>query len=268
MNTVRDTIKRFKMFDKNSKILVAVSGGKDSLSLLDVLNKLGYNVSALYINLGIRNYSLKAKEIVEKYCNEKNIKLIIFDIKEEYGKYLEEFIGLRRNLCSVCGIIKRYVMNKVAYENGFDVIATGHNLDDEVSFLLWNLLNGNFQYIKQKPVLEKIHEKSVKKVKPLVFLTERENLLYAMLNNIYNVHMEIDCPYSTNAPTNLLKRFMNNLEERFPGIKMKFYKKFLESNIFSPDKFLGEIKSCKICGYMTSGEICSFCKLFKKKIKI
>ena len=155
-------------------------------------------------------------------------------------------------------------MNQVAYENGFDVIATGHNLDDEISFLLWNIFNGNFQYIKQKPVLEKIHERTVKKVKPLIFLTEKENLLYSILNGIYNVHMEVDCPHSINAPTNFLKEFLNKLEERFPGIKVKFYKKFLEENPFKTEDYLGEIKSCKICGYISSGEICSFCKLFKK----
>ena len=53
------------MFDKNSKILVAVSGGKDSMSLLDVLKNLGYNVTALYINLGIKGYSNNAKKVVE-----------------------------------------------------------------------------------------------------------------------------------------------------------------------------------------------------------
>ena len=264
LKTVESTIKKYRMFTKRDKVLVAVSGGKDSMSLLDALKKLDYNISALYINLGIKDYSDQCKKIVEKYCNENNINLIISDIKENYGKYLEEFKKLRRNLCSVCGIIKRYEMNRIAYEKGFNAIATGHNLDDEVSFILWNLMNGNFQYIKQKPVLEKIHEKTVKKVKPLIFLTEKENLLYSLLNNIYSIHLRIDCPYSTNAPTNILKEMLNKLEERIQGIKMRFYKNFLnKSSQFLP-KIDHEIKSCKICGYITSSNVCSFCRLFRR----
>ena len=264
--TVESTIKKFKMFDKRDKILVAVSGGKDSLALWNVLNELGYRVSGLYIDLGIGDYSKISREKVLKFSKERDLELIIRDIKEVYGKSLEE-IKARRKMCSVCGTIKRHEMNVVAYENNFDVIATGHNLDDESSVLLSNILRWQIEFLsRQYPVLEPWHRKLRKKVKPLCFLTEKETKTYAILKNID--HVEEECPYSKNASTLFIKSIMNAIEERFKGTKYYFYSQFLKNiNIFKMTKNKKEskedLKECKSCGFPTNKDYCSFCRILR-----
>ncbi|MDP9751960.1 tRNA(Ile)-lysidine synthase TilS/MesJ [Thermoanaerobacter pentosaceus] len=110
-------------------MLVVVSGSKDSMALWDVLAKEGYNVVAMYINLGIGEYSNKSQDVVKNFAKKNNLPLIVKNIKEEFGLDIYKLSkSLKRSPCSVCGTIKRYLFNKVAYDNGFSVIATGHNI--------------------------------------------------------------------------------------------------------------------------------------------
>ncbi len=253
------------MFDRNDKILVVVSGGKDSMALWDVLAKEGYNVVAMYINLGIGEYSNRSQEVVERFAQQKGLELIVKDIKKEYG--LDIYVlakTLKRSTCSVCGSIKRYLFNKVAYDGGFSVVATGHNLDDEAATLLGNLLSWEEGYLaRQSPVLEKTHPKLVKKVKPLYTLTERENLYYVLLNRIEFLHEE--CPHATGARSILYKEVLNRLEEESPGTKHRFISGFLEKGRkhFQDVAEKLELKECKTCGQVTTTEECSFCRFIK-----
>ena len=251
LNTVEKTIRRFRMFDKKSRILVAVSGGKDSLAVWDILKKLGYDVGALYINLNIPEYSEKSREYIRKYSEDFYELSIPQDLKSTARKH-------KRKICSVCGVFKRYLMNKFAVEHGYDVVVTGHNLDDECAFLLHNILHWNIDYLsKQDPFLPR-QDTLIAKAKPLVFLTEKETSTYCLINNID--YLKDECPYSTGAVTNQLKTYLNDLERRSPGTKLYFYKQFLKIKHVFPER-KDELHSCKICGYPCSGEICAFCRL-------
>ncbi len=253
LNTVEKTIKKFRMFDRKSRVLIAVSGGKDSLAVWDILTKLGYNVDALYINLNIPEYSEKSREYIRKYSEDFYEISIPQDLKSTARKY-------GRKVCSVCGVFKRYLMNRFAVENGYDVLVTGHNLDDECAFLLHNILHWNTDYLlKQEPLLPR-QENLVAKAKPLVFLTEKETSTYCLINNID--YLRDECPYSTRAITNQLKVYLNDLERRSPGTKLYFYKQFLKIKQIFPERE-DELRSCKVCGYPSSGEICAFCRLTK-----
>lgn len=272
--TTYEVIKKFKMFDKNEKILVACSGGKDSLSLVHVLKTLGFNIEGIYINLGIEkdDYSKKSEEFVKKFSEKFKIKIYIYDLKKEKGKGIDDILRNKKNYkpCSVCGIIKRYVMNKFAFENGFNVITTGHNLDDEVSRLFGNIIFWQEGYlIHQNPLLEK-DNKLLKKVKPFAFFTEKETALYAILNEIDYIRDE--CPYSKDAKTLFYKSILNKVEDNSPGAKMRFYKGFLEiqKKYFKiihkkHIEIIGEEKECKICGMPTIKDICGFCRIFKNE---
>lgn len=257
LKKVEETIKKYKMFDKNDKILVAVSGGKDSTSLAYALHLLGYNFEGLYINLEIENYSNICEERVKEFFKLINKKLNIVYVSE-YGVKVR---GIKNKpVCSVCGTIKRYIMNKFAYENGFNVIATAHNLGDEIAFYFMNLYSGNLEYIsKQKPVLEG-YGKFVKKVKPLVYFTEKENLLFVLVNKL--PYCNIECPYSKIGQQKQLewKKIIYNIESKNPNFMIKLYKTNLKLFNFKNES---EIYECKICGYPTSSKdgICSFCKI-------
>jgi tRNA(Ile)-lysidine synthase TilS/MesJ len=136
------------MFTRFEKILVAVSGGKDSLSLWDILINLGYQVDGIYISLGIgekNGYSDLSRQMCEKFSRERNQELHIIDVKGEYGESIPQIAQRTRRgknkACSVCGLTKRHLMNQVSRNYNYDVLVTGHNLDDEAAVLFGNTLH-------------------------------------------------------------------------------------------------------------------------------
>ncbi len=265
LKRVESTIREFRMFDRGDKALVAVSGGKDSLSLWDALYRLGYNADGFYIDLGIDEYSQKSKIACEKFAQEKGLSLHILELKKEIAS-IPEIREVERNrpACSSCGLLKRYYMNKFAKERGYKVIATGHNLDDESATLLSNVLSWNIDYLaRQFPVLSE-GDGFVKKVKPLVKFTEKENALYAFLSGIE--YIEEECPFSEGASSIEYKKILAQMEERSPGTKLRFYMDFLRR--LHPILQSQEVKlrPCRICGEPTTAEVCSVCRLKERVI--
>jgi uncharacterized protein (TIGR00269 family) len=266
---VEKTIKEFKMFFKEDRVLVAVSGGKDSLALWNVLTKLGYEADGFYINLGIGQYSEDSKELAVQFANKIGRHLYILDLSEEIATIPQIKETTNRPTCSACGTVKRYYMNKFAKENGYNIIATGHNLDDEVAVLFGNTLKWDIDYLKRQYPVLKEENGFIRKVKPLCKITEKESALYSFLNNIE--YIEYECPFSEGASSIEYKEFLSKLEEKYPGTKLQFYTNFLnkmypilkEHEKQEKDK----LNVCKICGEPSYNEICSVCKL-KEKVKI
>lgn len=258
---VARTIEKYKLASKDERILVAVSGGKDSAVTAYVLKKLGYKIECLHLNLGIGEYSEKSEIYAKKQCEFIGAPLNIIRVKELLGYGIGE-VRTSRPTCSYCGLTKRYIMNKFAYDNGFDAVATGHNLDDEASFLMNNLLHWNTEYLAKGGPLLPGEGKFVKKIKPLYELTEREVVAYAIAVGLEYIVEE--CPYARGATTLDMKEVLNELEEKRPGTKFNFVRGFLrKKKLFEPEVKGKDLKECKICGMPASGEICSFCKFWK-----
>lgn len=272
---VAKAIRSQKMFGKNDRILVAVSGGKDSLALWDILLKLGYKADALYVNLGIGGYSeqshAKVIRFSETVAAPHGATLHIHTVEQEEGAGIKELAMLvHRPTCSTCGTIKRYQFNRAAIEHQYDVMATGHNLDDEAARLLGNVLRWQEEYLdKQAPSLPASVEGFAKKVKPLYRLTERELAAYAVLNKIDYIVDE--CPMAKGARTLLYKEVLNRLETESPGTKQAFYWGFLEkqgtpeaapSTMTERDQ--AALHPCSTCGQPTTAEVCSYCKLMAR----
>ena len=226
-NQVARNVKRLKMFTQKDKILVAVSGGKDSLALWDLLLDAGYAASGLYIHLGIGDYSLRSAQVTRAFAQRRGAKLIEFDLENELGMGVPKLSKvLKRVPCSGCGLNKRYFFNKMALDGGFDVLATGHNLDDETATLMGNVLHWQRDLLsRQSPVLERTHPNIVKKVKPLYSLTERETASYCLLRGIDYVVEE--CPNAKGAHSLLYKDVLNRIETESPGSKQQFFQGFL-----------------------------------------
>lgn len=256
-----------KMVVVEDRILIAVSGGKDSLALWHVLNEFGYDTAGLHIDLGIGSYSESSSTKVEKFAEKYKLKLFTHRLKEAHQMGLVELSQKTdRSACSACGTIKRYHFNRFAMEKGFTVLATGHNLDDEAARLLGNVLRWQQEYLeKQSPVLEGIEGGFIKKIKPLYRLSEYEVAAYSFLNKIDYVVEE--CPMSQSAPMLVYKKALNLIEHKSPGSKHQFYLSFLE-NQNSTTKLLSNLKlrSCSTCGEPTSStsSICSYCKITSK----
>ncbi|MBO8131386.1 MAG: adenine nucleotide alpha hydrolase family protein [Candidatus Marinimicrobia bacterium] len=271
LNQVKRAIKHFNMFNKNERIGVAVSGGKDSIACIDILNRLGYDTVGIHINLGIVDFSEKSEKIVLKFSKSKNIPIYTYLMRELFGLSIIE-IGkpFSQKICSVCGKLKRYYLSKIAKEIGVDVIVTGHNLDDVSATLLGNLLFSNVQYLaRQYPVIP-AENNNPKKAKPLVRLTDQETKLYLELRGIE--YVRDTCPLSKGANSLYYKEALNNLESHFKSIKAHFYFSYLDK--IQPllenklESSFGK-SSCKICGEKTSSKtsICFVCSIKSKLLK-
>ncbi|MBN1230264.1 MAG: adenine nucleotide alpha hydrolase family protein [Anaerolineales bacterium] len=277
LKRVEKTIRKYSIFNQKDTILVAVSGGKDSLTLWDILTRLGYHAEGFFIDLGIHketDFSTNSRCRVSDFSNKFAGKIHWLDFTQEYGTNVPEMATrTQRGIgkpCSVCGIVKRHLMNRFAKENGYTVLATGHNLDDECAVLYSNLLGWKTGYLsRQAPVLESTGDGLIRKVKPLAELYEREIAAYAFLRGINYIREE--CPFSVDAKSHLYKHMLDILENRSPGTKYRFYNEFIKTKArgYFPEEEEKERKSslsaCQICGQLTnSKDVCAFCRLIEE----
>jgi uncharacterized protein (TIGR00269 family) len=257
---VERAIEHYDMLRPQDRILVAVSGGKDSLALWDLLLEMGYRADGLYLGLGIGEYSARSGEVTRAFAGERGAPLLEVDLAAEYG-FDVPTAGRRgsRSTCAVCGLSKRYVFNKAARDHGYDVIATGHNLDDEAATLLGNTLRWQTEYIaRQFPVLP-AEEGLARKVKPLYRVSELETAAYAFLRGIDYVVEE--CPLVGGNTQLRYKETMNQLEATSPGTKAQFFLNYLERGaplFVSEDD--AELRPCERCDQPTTGRFCAFCR--------
>jgi uncharacterized protein (TIGR00269 family) len=270
---VARAIKSEHMFGKEDRVLVAVSGGKDSLALWDILLKLGYK--GFYVHLGIGGYSERSHTMVRQFADAVasplGAALHTHTVEQQEGAGIKELSQLvHRPTCSTCGTIKRYQFNRTAVEQDYDVMATGHNLDDEAARLLGNVLHWQEEYLeKQGPALPASVEGFAKKVKPLYRLSERELAAYCVLHKIDYIVDE--CPMAQGARTLLYQEVLNRLETESPGTKQYFYWGFLEkqrgkraSSTTMTEKDQAMLHPCTMCGQPTTADICSYCKLMAR----
>ena len=277
-NQVARTIKEFKMFGPDDRVLVAVSGGKDSLAVWDVLLDLGYDVTGFYLDLGIGSYSARSKEAAVAFADKRAAKLIVRSLEEEHGYTVPELSKLTGRVpCSGCGLNKRYEFNRAAIEEGFNILVTGHNLDDEAATLFGNVLHWNTDMLgRQAPVLEErvfgADVALVRKVKPLVRISERESAGYAVLKGMDYIVEE--CPMVEGNTQHRYKEAITMLEEASPGTKNHFYSGFLNRarERFGHEDDGFELVACIQCGAPTarwdavSTPTCTFCKTKTKAL--
>lgn len=262
---VARAIKDHAMFGPDDRILVAVSGGKDSLGLWDLLLELGYRADGLYLGLGIGDYSDSSREHARAFAESRGAHLVEVDLVEEYGYDIPNGArAARRAPCSACGLSKRHLFDKAAVDGGYDVVATGHNLDDEAAVLFGNVLHWHTEYLaRQQPVLP-ARDGFPRKVKPLVRLGERELAAYCVLRDIDYIVEE--CPMAEGNRHLRYKEALNAIETNSPGAKHDFYFGFLAR---AADRFVlteqeATLGSCARCGAPCSSEICAFCRLVER----
>ena len=261
---VRRGIKEHDMLHPGERVLVAVSGGKDSLALWDILVALGYDADGLYLGLGIGQYSDRSGDAARSYAEERGRKLHEVDLAADYGYDIPgAAAATHRAPCGACGLSKRHLFNRVAIEHGYDVVATGHNLDDEAAVLLGNVMRWEEGYLgRQHPVLPATPG-FARKVKPLIRLGEREMAAYCVLEGIDYIVEE--CPMAADNRHLGYKDALNALEERSPGTKAAFVFGFLDR---AHPRFAGAareereaLRECSACGSPTTGDVCAFCRL-------
>jgi len=293
---VTEGIRKLRLLSPRDRVLVCVSGGKDSLVLWDVLIDEGYETEGLYIDLGIDGYSDRSKEKVLAYAASRGKTPIVVELAKEGIPIPEAARCVRMQECAICGTVKRYFFNRVAAEGKFTVVATGHNLDDETARLLGNLLHWQHGHLaRQHPLLPGSDEGLVRKVKPLWRVSEVETAAYGFLKGIDYVTEE--CPMSEEATSLVYKEALSRIEDRMPGTRIVFYKGFLDPsnplrkgaqppesadddstpaggapyadamNVEEAGAPGGAARACASCGAPTYTETCSFCRL-KERVRV
>jgi tRNA-5-methyluridine54 2-sulfurtransferase len=261
---VTKAIEHWQMLGRDDKILVAVSGGKDSLAVWDLLAELGYSADGLYIGLGIGEYSESSAVYARDFAAARGLRLIEVGLRDEYGYDVPTAArATRRVPCSSCGLSKRHLFDKAALDGGYDVLVTGHNLDDEAAVLFGNTLRWEIEYLaRQLPVLP-ARDGFPRKVKPLVRLTERETAAWCVVRGID--YLVEECPMAVGNKHLEYKAALNAIERGSPGSKAAFYLNYIER--MAPllagvrTESATEVGACSSCGAPTSGDVCAFCRL-------
>jgi uncharacterized protein (TIGR00269 family) len=263
------------MLDYNDHVAIAVSGGKDSLTLLEILAKMERNypratLAAVTVDEGIHGYRDEAMEIASETCKRLNIPHHTVSFKNLFGFTLDEIvvrIRERKNAltpCAFCGVLRRKALNVAAMEVNANKIATGHTLDDEVQTSLLNIFHGDVPKLASEgPVTGKVHPRLVQKVKPLCEIPERESALYAYVKGV--TFQGSPCPYAGEAMRNDIRVLLNRMEERHAGTKFTVFRSIerLRTSIAGLDQ-KSEFHACKECGEPAAGEVCMACQLLKK----
>jgi uncharacterized protein (TIGR00269 family) len=273
---VRATIGKYQMFGFNDRIAVAVSGGKDSISLLHILAKTERahpqaSLVAVTVDEGIKGYRDEALAIAAANCKALGIEHHVVSFKALFGFTLDEIItragrkGERElTSCAYCGVLRRRAINVAARDICADKVATAHTLDDEVQTGLMNIFRGDLlRLAREKPVTDEVHPRLVPKVKPFCEIPEKESTLYAYVKNFK--FQDTPCPYASEALRNDIRAMLNRMEEKRPGTKFAVFQSIERirpalSELVGEDNF-GE---CAECGEPASAGLCRVCELLRQ----
>ncbi|RAP46865.1 MAG: TIGR00269 family protein [Methanosphaera sp. rholeuAM6] len=275
---VLKTIKKQKLVTKGDKVLVGLSGGKDSVALLKILNILKekriIELEAVTIDEGIAGYREEGVRIAVDVANELNVKHHIVSLNDRYNFTIDKIMKLEekeehpQNACTYCGVFRRQIFNQTAREVGATKLATGHNLDDETQSILMNYLEGNVNNMVRIGYKTEARDKRfTPKIKPLREIPEKEIGLY-VLESGFEVHFD-GCPYAHESfrmeigdflrkttlqhPT-IMYSTLNGFEKIKPSIK----RDYMKNNTEKPNK------TCIKCGEPSSQDICKSCSFIEK----
>jgi len=265
VDRVRRTISRYNLLEYDDKILVAISGGKDSLSLLKILERIerDFPHSELYavmIDEGIGGYRAGCVAVAERFCSALRVPFTSLSFKDLFGFTLSEVVesGVLEDLgltpCTVCGIFRRKALTIAARRLGATVIATAHTLDDVVQTYLLNLLKGEGNI---RPVgLRRENGQAIPRVAPLRLTPQREIALYAYLENI--PFQTATCPYTHTSMRDRVRSFMTWYAANKPEALFSFLKNF-ERLLEKAGQ--GVESRCEVCGEPSSRRICRACEI-------
>ena len=264
---VKQVLRKYRIFGGPSKIAVAVSGGKDSISLLYILKSLfsyrkDLELVAVAIDEGIAGYRSDTIDVARAVAERLEVDLEIRSFDETFGITTDyaASLGAEQGPCTFCGVLRKNLLNRTARELGADALATGHNLDDESQTVLLNYLRGDLDRLyRLRP--RKALEGLVPRIKPLRRVPEREVALYAVIHDL--PLGTAACPHISGAIRREVKDMLNDFEYKHPGTKysiMSGFDHILESR--PPGTF--RTVPCVRCGEPCGDGLCQSCRLLEK----
>ncbi len=273
---VRTTITRYRMLSFDDHLAVAISGGKDSLSLLHILAKLKRfrsktTFTAVTVDEGISGYRDEALGIAEKNCKDLEIPHHFVSFKDLFGFTLDEIVERARSrgekeltACAYCGVLRRKAINIGARQIHANKVATAHTLDDEVQTILMNIFHGDVMRLaKEKPITSEVHPLLVQKIKPMCEIPEKESALYAYVKKIK--FQDTPCPYASEALRNDVRRMVNQMETNHAGTKFTVFKAMERLRPALEMTATKEgFKNCVECGEPSALDLCKACEMLRR----
>lgn len=272
-NKVLKDIRRYNLIEKGDKVLLGLSGGKDSVMLLDILNSLRrrniIDLVAVTIDEGIVGYREEGIEIAARTAEKLGVEHRIVTFKEYFGKTLDEIIknnikDSRRNACTYCGVFRRWILNRIARDEGATKIATGHNLDDEAQSIVMNYLEGNILNLTRIGAKsEAKSERFTVKIKPLREIPEKEIGLYVVAREL-EVHFA-GCPYADESFRAEIGTFLKQLSNKHPTIMYSTLRGFDKMKPVLKREFSKKSSEnvCERCGEPSAAKLCKACSFLK-----
>lgn len=230
LSKMRKAIEDYEMIEEGDKIAVALSGGKDSVTLLYGLKALQifypkhFEIIAITIDTGFENFD---KTILQKLCDEINIKLVVVqsDIKAIVFDERKE-----KNPCSLCANLRRGMLNSIAKEHHCNKIALGHNEDDVLETFLMNMIYaGNLSTFAPKSYMDR---SNMTVIRPLIYTPEKMAKNFIRKSGIHI--MPKVCPIDGHSTRQYALELLKSLELK---------NKHIRANL------MGAIKRSKINGW-------------------
>ena len=260
---VAKAIEKYRMIFPSDKVMLGVSGGKDSLAAWKLLKELGHDVTAMHFNLNFGEFSRRSAAACQTMADRFGYELKVVNLPELLGMEIQELAWAnKRGCCAICGTVKRYFFNLLSAEGGYDCVATGHNINDEAARLLGNTIQHQVRHLRKHwPVNPASPDGYFKrKIKPLFFISETEIRAYVKLHNLPVLHET--CPQSKGATSSYYKAAMDKLELDMPGIRRGFMARFLKERAEPEAELIPG--HCTECGYPSLVEHCNYCVLMQR----
>ena len=219
LSKMRKAIEEYNMIEEGDKIAVCLSGGKDSITLLNGLKALQrfypkhFELIAISINPGFEFFDIN---MLQKSCDEleiplfienSNIKEIVFDVRKE------------KNPCSLCANLRRGIINSIAIRENCNKIALGHNMDDVLETFLLNLLyTGSLHTFAPKSYMDR---SKITLIRPLILLSEKDTRRFVRKNN--KKIMPKVCPMDENTKRESIKEQIFMWQKDIPMIRANLF---------------------------------------------
>ena len=246
------------------RIGLAVSGGKDSLSMAYIIKKITSSYSTtellgIIVDEGIPGYRDNSIKAAVKTLEKLDIGYEIGSIEEYYDFKLVDIINEenRSTACTYCGVFRRRILDILSRKNNVDYLFTGHNASDFAQTVLLNVIQGNLKYLTSEL---KPNDITIPRIYPLRYILEKEVTLYAYLRKIE--YYDKPCPFTRFSLRNDIRNFLTHLEKQRPGITYNIVRLGDKLKKMGHERYI--LKPCKLCGFPTTREICKVCELLKK----
>ena len=214
----KKAVDTYGLIPRGATVVAAVSGGKDSLCLLELLTRDRFrkhlNITVIAVHVVMENIPYHADlEFLQDFCNKRDVKLVVkktrFEVKEDSSK----------SPCYICSWQRRKILYEVAIEHDCNIIALGHHQDDMIETLMMNMaFQGSICSMPPKLEMDNF---DMTMIRPLALLTNQQMLDYAAMHKFPK--MKKECPHEEDSFRSDIRAMITKLGELSPQARNNMF---------------------------------------------